>query len=285
MVLYLRELSYTHMNVSGSFQAGIFAGFEWGTVTKWCDVTFSHISSHSRFDVTLPGVEKVCFSTSKNVTIFLELGTNVTISSHRHIIFLGSAWNKTEFQNLARSWVLGSSFFNSSLERPSDIKSRFNSDSPISIFRVDLNPLKKKFTRSYVRNVRTDFPSPFLNWYKKDARFVFRTCFGPVMYVRARRHCERSPKKCQKIARCSRCAVYGSRPPIASKSGSSPPERPGPDNITNQTWFDATCPCITISSTLSGLFQQKERDKAEVSTSRGGTGARCVRPWLTRKVV
>ena len=50
------------------------------------------------------------FSTSKNVTIFLELGTNVTISSHRHIIFLGSAWNKTEFQNLARSWVLGSRF-------------------------------------------------------------------------------------------------------------------------------------------------------------------------------
>ena len=119
MVLYLRELSYTHMNVSGSFQAGIFAGFEWGTVTKWCDVTFSHISSHSRFEVTLPGVEKVCFSTSKNVTIFLELGTNVTISSHRHIIFLGSAWNKTQFQNLARSWVLGSRFSNSGLERPS----------------------------------------------------------------------------------------------------------------------------------------------------------------------
>ena len=69
--------------------------------------------------MTLPGFEKVFFSTSKNVTIFLELGTNVTISSHRHFIFLGSAWNKTEFQNLARSWVLGSRFFNSGLERPS----------------------------------------------------------------------------------------------------------------------------------------------------------------------
>ena len=53
-------------------------------------------------------------------TIFLELGTNVTISSHRHIIFLGSAGNKTQFQNLARSWVLGSRFSNSSLERPSE---------------------------------------------------------------------------------------------------------------------------------------------------------------------
>ena len=85
------------------------------------DVTshIRHISSHSRFDVTLPGFEKVFFSTSKNVTIFLELGTNVTISSHRHIIFLGSAWNKTYFQNLPRSWVLGSRFSNSGLERPS----------------------------------------------------------------------------------------------------------------------------------------------------------------------
>jgi len=42
--------------------------------------------------------------------ILLEIGTNVTISSYCHIIFLGSAWNKTEFQNLARSWVLGFSF-------------------------------------------------------------------------------------------------------------------------------------------------------------------------------
>jgi len=33
-------------------------------------------------------------NTSKNVTIFLEPGTNVKILSHRHIIFLGSAWNK-----------------------------------------------------------------------------------------------------------------------------------------------------------------------------------------------
>jgi len=41
--------------------------------------------------VTLPGFEKVFVSTSKNVPIFLEFGTIVTISSHRHIIFLGSA--------------------------------------------------------------------------------------------------------------------------------------------------------------------------------------------------
>ena len=48
--------------------------------------------------MTLPGFEKVFFSTSKNVTIFMELGTNVTISSHRRIIFLGSAWDKSCFK-------------------------------------------------------------------------------------------------------------------------------------------------------------------------------------------
>ena len=37
----------------------------------------------------------------------------------------------------------------------------------------------------------------------------------------------------------------------------------------------------------SCLFRRKERDhdKAEVSTWRGGTGASCVRPWLTRHFV
>jgi len=42
--------------------------------------------------------QKVCLSTSKNVMIFLELGTNVMISSHCHIIFLGLACSKSEFQ-------------------------------------------------------------------------------------------------------------------------------------------------------------------------------------------
>jgi len=54
-----------------------------------------------------------------------------------------------------------------------------------SALRVDLNPLKKKFTRSYVRNVRIDFPTLFLNWHQKPVRFIFRTCFGLVISVRA----------------------------------------------------------------------------------------------------
>jgi len=55
--------------------------------------------------------------------------------------------------------------------------------------------------------------------------------------------------------------------------------------IMSQPCSDAICPCNTASSTLSCLFQQKERDKAEVSTSRGGTGRSFVRTWLTRDTV
>jgi len=108
---------------SGSFLAEISPkpgpGFEWGTVTKRCDHTFS--SQNVTFQVRCDAARfrKSLLSTSKNVTIFLELGTNVTISSHRHIAFLGSAWNTPEFENLARSWVLCSRFSNFGLEPPS----------------------------------------------------------------------------------------------------------------------------------------------------------------------
>ena len=64
------------------------------------------------------------------------------------------------------------------------------------------------------------------------------SCKGP-------RTLRKIPQKCHKIAGCYECAVYGSRPSIASKPGSSRPERPGLDNITSQPWSDATCPCIT----------------------------------------
>ena len=76
-------------------------------------------------------------------------------------------------------------------------------------------------------------------------------------------------------------AVYGSRPLITSKPGSSSPERPGLDNITSQPWSDPTCPRATAFCTLSCCFRPKHRDKGEVSTIRGSTMEICVRPWLT----
>jgi len=86
-------------------------------------------------------------------------------------------------------------------------------------------------------------------------------------------------------SRVLRANCLCTQPPITSKPGSSPLEQTRPDNMTSQPWSDATCLWNTASGTLSCLFQQKERDKVETSTSRGGTGARCVRPGLTRDIV
>jgi len=80
------------------------------------------------------------------------------------------------------------------------------------------------------------------------------------------------PAEVPEDSRVLRARRLCTQPPIVSTPGSSPPERPGPDNTTSQPWSDATCPCNTASGTLSCLFQQKERDKAELGTSRGGTG-------------
>jgi len=71
------------------------------------------------------------------------------------------------------------------------------------------------------------------------------------------------PAKVPEDSQVWRCAVYGSRPLIASTPGLSPPERPSLDNSSSQSCSDATCPYSTASSTLSCLLKPKERDKAE----------------------
>jgi len=111
------------------------------------DFTFAHIPPSHIF-VTFRGdaarFRKSFFKYSKNVTIFLELGTNVTILSHRHVIFLGSAWHTTQFQNLARSLVLGSI----RLERPSMITHELCS------LRVSISPPSQWASQARI----------FLNW-------------------------------------------------------------------------------------------------------------------------
>jgi len=73
--------------------------------------------------------------------------------------------------------------------------------------------------------------------------------------------------------------------PIASTPGSSSPKRPGLDNITSQPWSDATCPCTTSWSAYFRFVMLFLLKKARQSTRSGITGARCVRPWLTRYIV
>ena len=69
-------------------------------------------------------------------------------------------------------------------------------------FRVDLNPLKKEINEILVWNVRIDFPTLFLIWYKKTCQVRFSylllhgdLCKGPWT-LRKVLH------KCQKIAGC-----------------------------------------------------------------------------------
>jgi len=93
------------------------------------------------------------------------------------------------------------------------------------------------------------------------------------------------PQKCQKIAGCWESAVYGSRPPIASKSDSSPQERPDLDIMTSQPWSEAICPCTTSASAYLRFVTISLLEKTRQSTRSGCTGASCVRPRLTRNVV
>jgi len=54
--------------------------------------------------------------------------------------------------------------------------------------------------------VSIDFPTLFLNWYKKHLRFSFRTDFDTAIYVMANGHCE--SKKCQKIFCTTSLSAY-----------------------------------------------------------------------------
>jgi len=121
------------------------------------------------------------------------------------------------------------------------------------LLRVDLNPSKKKSTLYYVRNVRTGIFNPFFELVQKtwQVRFLYLRWHDNL--CKGTRTLRNFPQKCRKIAGCWECAVYGSRPLIASKPGSSFTEWPGLDNITTQPWSDATCPCTTTSSTWSCL--------------------------------
>ena len=110
----------------------------------------------------------------------------------------------------------------------------------------------------------------FVIWYTCLVRFshLLRLC----NFCKAPQDMRKFPQKYQKIAGCWECAVYGSLPPIASKPGSSSPERTGLNNITSQSWSDATCPCTTSSSAyfhFVTLFLFERQDKVLEAVEQG----------------
>jgi len=62
-------------------------------------------------------------------------------------------------------------------------------------------------------------------------------------------------------------------------------ERLNLDNSTSQPWSDATCPCTTSWSAYFRFVTLFLLKKARQSTRSSVTGARCVRPWLTRDIL
>ena len=73
------------------------------------------------------------------------------------------------------------------------------------------------------------------------------------------------------------CAVYGSRPPIASKPGLSLSERYGLNNITSQPWSHATCPRTTSYSAYFRFVTLFSSKRTRQSTKTHGMGTGCVR--------
>ena len=146
-------------------------------------------------------------------------------------------------------------------------------------------PLEKEIHEILGSKREDRFSNPFFELVHKMCQVHFSYLLRLGNFCKGPADTAKVPAEVPEDSRVLRARRLCMQPPIASKPGSFPLERPGPDNITSQPWSDATCLCNTASSTLSCLFQQKERDKAEVSTSRGGIGARCFRLWLTRDIV
>ena len=82
------------------YQGGTGQSWDVGDLGSWLRLPWlAHDEVPGQY-ITIP---QYWFNKTQQHTIFLELGTNMMISSHRHIIFLGSAWTKIEFENIARS--------------------------------------------------------------------------------------------------------------------------------------------------------------------------------------
>jgi len=128
------------------------------------------------------------------------------------------------------------------------------------------------------------FSDPFFDWVQNTSLVRFSYLLRLCNFCKAQRDMRKFLQECQKIAGCKECAVYGSRPPIASTPGSSPPERPGLYNITSQPCSDATSPRTTSWSAYFRFVILFLLKKTIQSTRSSVAGASCHRTWLTRDI-
>jgi len=152
------------------------------------------------------------------------------------------------------------------------------------VLRVDSNLLKKKSTKSGSK--REDRLSDPFFWTGTKYQFgSFFVLASPLHFCKAPRDTQKFSAEVTEDSRVLRARRLYTQPPIASTPGPSPPERPGLDNTTSQSWSDATCPCTTSFSAYFRFVTLFLLKKTRQSTRSGVTGARCLRPWLTRDIV
>jgi len=146
-------------------------------------------------------------------------------------------------------------------------------------------PLENEINKILGSKREDRYSDHFSDLVQKTCSVRFSYLLRLSIFCKAPRDMRKFAQKCQKIAGCWESAVYGSRPPIASKPDLSPLKRPGLGNIKSRPWSDATCPCTTSTSAYLRFVTIFLLERTRQSTRSGGTGASCVRPWLTRDVV
>jgi len=146
-------------------------------------------------------------------------------------------------------------------------------------------PLENEINKILGSRRENQFSDHFSDLVQNICSVRFSYLLHLSIFCKAPQDMRKFPQKCQKIAGCWESAVYGSRPPIASKPDSSPLERPDLDNDTSQPWSEATCPCTTSASAYLRFVTIFLLERTRQSTRSDGTGASCVRPWLTRDIV
>jgi len=141
--------------------------------------------------------------------------------------------------------------------------------------RVNLNPLKKEIHEILCSKCGDRFSNPFFELVQNTCQVHFSYLLRLGNYCKGPRTLQKFPQKCQKIAGCWGLAVYVRN--LWSPRNLAPPLRNDPVQTIPRVNHGLTkrAPCNTASSTLSCLFQQKERDKVEV----GWGVLRYYKPW------
>ena len=138
------------------------------------------------------------------------------------------------------------------------------------------------------RYLTIDCLTLFLNWYKRMAGSFFVPAYHGNLCIILPGAFRELDEECSEVPEDSRvlrvrCLWFPTSNRLQTWLIPSGTTRFRPMNEITIVW--RSVPPYDRFGTLSCPVLLKERDKAEVSTIRGGTRAGCIRPWLTRCIV